>query len=143
MGGSETPAFEAVCAFFHRIHVGKGTGDNHVSPRRRAVARPKGDLDGLDDDLAGSLGTARSLEHQARAGIGVGGDHVGAGSDVILVDGAEQVRCAQRRQGTPGGVVHVGAAAFKFCPGGTVEQQHRTVPQALRDIRHDDPKPPL
>jgi len=52
------------------------------------------------------------------------------------VDGAEQVRCTQRRQSTPGVVIHVGAAALQFGAGGTIEHQDRTVLQALTKIRH-------
>jgi hypothetical protein len=57
-------------------------------------------------------------------GIAVGGDHVGPGRDIALVDLRHEVRRLDQRQRRPFGLAERRAAARQFAAGAAIEDDH-------------------
>ena len=91
--------------------------------------RPAGARDGLAaqrDRAAVELGdpvaVADQLERMARQGERVDDVDLGAGADVVLVDGADDVAVLRHRRAAPGVVVHRDAAPLHLGAHGAVHQ---------------------
>jgi hypothetical protein len=81
-------------------------------------------------DLGHVVAEAGRLEREAVAGKRVGGDHLGAGADVVLVDAMDDVGVVEHRKPAPRRSVHRHTASLELGPGACVDHDDLAVGEA-------------
>ena len=110
-------------------------GDQHRTVLGRLVAGVLGQGDGAYIELRNLVDEAEGLQVMARRGVGVGGDDVGAGGDILLVHAAHGGGVALKRRRRPGKARHRHAHGLKPAADGAVEHDDFAVRYAPLKVR--------
>ena len=128
------PAFHVRLLAQLEAEVGDRAGDQHRALAGRLVARVLGQHDGAQVELGGLITEAEGFEVVARRGVGVGGDDVDPGGDVVLVHAAHGEGMGIQRQGRPGEIGHGRPHGLKLGADGAVEDDDLAFGDAFLEI---------
>ena len=126
---------------FEGRHARHGAGDPHVN-RCHVVEGLLGQGNAVAGYLGGVVALADAVEDVARGGEGVGGDDLGAGADIVLVDFAHQVGVVDVGAAAPHVAVHGQALAFHLGADAAIHDDGLAVGQSFFKGRHESPPEP-